>query len=54
MPTTGDRSTTAGIYEVLNHNKHPKQIIVKEGHKFPPCSECLASIEYQLVQTISH
>jgi hypothetical protein len=54
MPSTGDICKTSGIYKVTNHIKHPKQITMVEGKRFPPCSECSQSVDYQLVQETKH
>jgi hypothetical protein len=54
MPTTGSICQTSGIYKVINHIAHPKQITMVKGKEFPPCSECNQRVEYQLVQATQH
>jgi hypothetical protein len=54
MPSTGQTCETSGIYTVVNHIKHPKEITMVKGHVFPPCSECHQSVEYRLKQATTH
>jgi hypothetical protein len=54
MPSTGDICGKSGIYKVINHIKHPKQITMVAGKQFPPCSECSTKVEYELVQATQH
>lgn len=54
MPYTGDTCQTAGIYKVVNHIKHPKEITMPNGHQFPPCSECKEKVQYELVKATQH
>ena len=54
MPHTGDTCQTSGIYKVVNHIQHPKQITMVKGKEFPPCAECNQKVEYQLVQATQH
>jgi len=36
MPTTGEKCKESGIYRVINHIHHPKEITMVEGKEFPP------------------
>ena len=54
MPFTGDTCATSGVYKVVNHIKHPKEITMIQGHTFPPCAECKTKVEYQLVRPTKH
>lgn len=54
MPHTGEVCKTAGIYKVINHIKHPKEITMAEGKTFPPCAECSTKVEYELVRKTQH
>jgi hypothetical protein len=54
MPNTGDVCQTSGIYSVVNHIKHPKQITMVKGKQFPPCSECNEKVSYSLKEATKH
>jgi hypothetical protein len=54
MPRTGETCQTSGIYKVINHIKHPKEITMVKGKEFPPCSECHEKVEYQLKEATQH
>jgi hypothetical protein len=54
MPFTGDVCKEAGIYIVVNHIQHPKEVTMPAGHTFPPCSECKTKVEYKLKQATKH
>lgn len=40
MPRTGDICQTSGIYTVINHIEHPREITMVKGKEFPPCTQC--------------
>src|SRR5208337_2894702 len=42
--STGEICQVAGIYTVINHIEHPKEITVPKGRKFPPCAECTKKV----------
>ena len=44
MPSTGETCQVAGIYRVINHIRHPKEITMPKGHQFPPCSDCIGGL----------
>ncbi len=54
MPTTGETCQTSGVYRVINHIQHPKEITMVKGKTFPPCAECQAKVAYQLVRQTEH
>jgi hypothetical protein len=54
MPFTGDTCTKSGIYKVVNHILHPKQVTMIEGKQFPPCSECKTRVQYELFEATKH
>lgn len=54
MASTGETCNTSGIYKVINHIKHPKQITMVAGKTFPPCSECKEKVSYSLVEATKH
>ena len=54
MPTTGETCKVSGIYKVVNHIRHPKQITMVKGHTYPPCSECSQRVQYELVRKKEH
>lgn len=54
MAKTGETCKTSGIYKVVNHIKHPKEVTMVAGKQFPPCAECKSSIEYELKTPTKH
>ena len=54
MPSTGDICQTSGIYRVINHIKHPKDITMVKGKQFPPCHECREKVQYKLIRATPH
>jgi len=54
MAKTGDTCQISGIYTVINHIQHPREITMVKGKEFPPCSKCHARVEYRLKQATSH
>jgi len=54
MPWTGDICQTSGIYTVVNHIEHPKEITMVKGKEFPPCAECRKKVEYRLKEATRH
>ena len=54
MSRTGEICQTSGIYTVVNHINHPKEITMVKGHVFPPCAECHQGVEYRLKQPTQH
>jgi len=54
MPSTGEICQTSGIYKVINHIQHPKEITMVKGKEFPPCAECRARVTYQLKEATKH
>jgi hypothetical protein len=54
MPSTGDTCSKSGIYKVINHINHPKQVTMVAGKQFPPCTECHTKVQYELVQATQH
>lgn len=54
MPSTGNVCETSGIYKVINHIEHPKEITMVKGKEFPPCSKCRLKIQYQLIRKTAH
>ncbi len=47
---TSEVCKASGIYRVINHIEHPKEITMVAGRPFPPCSECSKRVEYRLVR----
>jgi len=54
MPSTGEICHTSGLYTVVNHIKHPKEITMVKGKPFPPCSECRERVDYRLKEAAKH
>ncbi len=54
MASTGDKCTVSGVYRVINHIQHPKEITMVAGKEFPPCAECRTKVQYQLVRKTQH
>ena len=54
MPATGDICQTSGIYRVVNHIQHPKEITMVKGKEFPPCNQCHSKVSYQLHEATKH
>jgi hypothetical protein len=54
MPSTGEICQASGIYVVVNHIQHPKEITMVKGKEFPPCSECRAKVSYRLKEATKH
>ena len=54
MPQTTEICQESGIYKVINHIKHPKEITMVKGKEFPPCSECKEKVTYQLIRKTTH
>lgn len=54
MPSTGDICQVSGVYKVINHLAHPKEITMVQGKQFPPCSECKTKVTYELVRKTQH
>jgi hypothetical protein len=48
MPWTGETCQTSGLYTVVNHILHPKEITMVEDKQFPPCAECGTKVGYRL------
>lgn len=54
MSTTGESCQVSGIYRVVNHIQHPKQVTMVKGDRFPPCSQCNTKVTYELVTKTQH
>jgi hypothetical protein len=48
MPNTGDKNTTAGIYESTCGDK--QRITMPLGHEFPDCETCKKAVGWTLVE----
>jgi hypothetical protein len=54
MPNTGDICQDSGIYKVIEHINHPREITMVRNNVFPPCSKCKNKVKYELVRKTKH
>lgn len=54
MATSGEECKVSGIYKIINHVQHPKEITMVKGKIFPPCAKCKTKVDYELEKKTEH